>query len=153
MPDHSPVNAETDHTIAELKEEVAHLKKAVDSHAIVDQAIGLLVGVGQITPAEAWDVLREVSMNTNTKLREVAQTLIDWGCTGVLPGDIGHELGRRLTNKRLGSECAQPQPLPSDVQLSSLPPSPETRPSHHQQLPSSPPGVPAAETESPTAGG
>ncbi|MFE6401032.1 ANTAR domain-containing protein [Streptomyces alboflavus] len=100
----------SDHSVAELKKEVAQLREAVDSHAVVDQAIGLIVGVGQITPAEAWDVLREVSMNTNTKLREVAETLIDWGCTGVLPGDIRYELERRLVHKRLHSQCPEPNP-------------------------------------------
>ncbi|MFJ2766255.1 ANTAR domain-containing protein [Streptomyces sp. NPDC087300] len=96
--------------VAELKEEVAQLQQAVQSHAIVDQAIGLLVGLGQITPAEAWDALREVSMNTNTKLREVAETLIDWGCSGVLPGEIRVELERRLMDKRHNSQCADAEP-------------------------------------------
>ncbi|QEU97913.1 ANTAR domain-containing protein [Streptomyces kanamyceticus] len=96
--------------VAELKEEVAQLQQAVQSHAIVDQAIGLLVGLGQITPAEAWDALREVSMNTNTKLREVAETLIDWGCSGVLPGEIRAELECRLTHQRQNSQCADVEP-------------------------------------------
>ncbi|ATL25150.1 ANTAR domain-containing protein [Streptomyces formicae] len=96
--------------VAELKEEVAQLQQAVQSHAIVDQAIGLLVGLGQITPAEAWDALREVSMNTNTKLREVAETLIDWGCSGVLPGDIRAELEHRLMQQRRNSQCADVEP-------------------------------------------
>ncbi|WDV56727.1 ANTAR domain-containing protein [Streptomyces coeruleorubidus] len=46
------------------------------AHARIDQATGVLVALGGITPDEAWDLLREVSMNTNTKLRMVAESLV-----------------------------------------------------------------------------
>lgn len=116
MTDHGqehPEEGAADSAVAELKEEVAQLKQAMHSHAIVDQAIGLLVGIGSITSAEAWDVLREVSMNTNTKLRDVAEALIDWGCHGPLPGDIREELARRLTHQRQNSQCADAEHPPS----------------------------------------
>ncbi|WP_405652187.1 ANTAR domain-containing protein [Streptomyces sp. RK9] len=80
----------------ELRNEVSQLQHAVDSHAIVDQAIGVVVAVGQLTPAEAWDVLREVSMHTNTKLRHVAGLLVEWGRSGELTTEIRSELERQL---------------------------------------------------------
>ncbi|MEV5978366.1 ANTAR domain-containing protein [Streptomyces sp. NPDC052114] len=110
-PEPDPLDAaDSDKSVGELKEEVAQLRQAVRSHAVVDQAMGLLVGVGQLTPDEAWNVLREVSMNTNTKLRTVAETLIDWGCSGVLPRDIRQELERRLTHHRRTSPCVDAEP-------------------------------------------
>ncbi|MFC9460833.1 ANTAR domain-containing protein [Streptomyces sp. NPDC058430] len=45
---------------------------------MVDQATGVLVAVGRLSLAEGWDVLREVSMHTNIKLRHVAELLIEW---------------------------------------------------------------------------
>ncbi|CAM5673618.1 hypothetical protein SALBM135S_06047 [Streptomyces alboniger] len=80
---HSPneVGA-TAEKVEELVDEVQHLKHAVTSHATVDQAIGVVLALGRISPDEAWDVLREVSMQTNVKLRTVAEHIVDWGRTG-----------------------------------------------------------------------
>lgn len=38
--------------ILALQEEVEQLKEAVSSHAVVDQAIGVVVALGRITPEE-----------------------------------------------------------------------------------------------------
>ncbi|GAB2728131.1 ANTAR domain-containing protein [Streptomyces bullii] len=82
--------------ITQLEAKVAQLEQAVDSHAVIDQAIGVVVAVGGMSPAEAWDVLRETSMCTNVKLRHVAQLVVGWGETGVLASDIRDELSARL---------------------------------------------------------
>ncbi|MFF1446372.1 ANTAR domain-containing protein [Streptomyces sp. NPDC058295] len=42
----------------------------------MDQAIGVLVAVYRLAPAAGFDVLREVSQHTNTKLHTVAETVI-----------------------------------------------------------------------------
>ncbi|MCQ4205584.1 ANTAR domain-containing protein [Streptomyces longispororuber] len=91
-----PVSAE----VEESRDEISQLKHAVDSHASVDQAIGVVLAVGQLTPAEAWDVLRELSMRTNIKLRHVAELLVEWGKTGELTGEIRAELDRQLRMRR-----------------------------------------------------
>ncbi|AVV46950.1 ANTAR domain-containing protein [Streptomyces sp. ID05-04B] len=78
--------------IFELQEEVEQLKEAVDSHAVVDQAIGVVVALGRMTPDEGWAVLREVSQHTNVKLRSVAELILLWGRRGELPPDIRAEL-------------------------------------------------------------
>jgi hypothetical protein len=44
-----------------LQAEKEQLKQAVTSHAIVDQAIGALVVLGQVPPEEAFEALRDVS--------------------------------------------------------------------------------------------
>jgi hypothetical protein len=71
-----------------LEEENRQLKEAITSHAVVDQAIGMVVGLARVTPDEAWQVLVEVSQHTNIKLRCLAETLVNWGGTGVLPPEV-----------------------------------------------------------------
>ncbi|MFI8930425.1 ANTAR domain-containing protein [Streptomyces sp. NPDC053474] len=73
------------------------LKHAVRSHAVIDQAIGVVLTVGRLTPEEAWDVLREMSMRTNIKLRTVAEHLLTWAQAGDLPSALHTELERQLT--------------------------------------------------------
>jgi hypothetical protein len=75
-----------------LERENAQLRQAVDSHATVDQAIGVLVAVHRLTPATGFEVLREVSQHTNVKLHAVAETVIDWALGRPLPPPVGQEL-------------------------------------------------------------
>ncbi|WP_055489115.1 ANTAR domain-containing protein [Streptomyces sp. TP-A0356] len=82
--------------VRQLQTEVAQLQHALTSHAVIDQAIGVIIAVGRMTPAEAWDVLRETSMCTNIKLRHVADLVVTWGQGGVLAADIRDELSVRL---------------------------------------------------------
>ncbi|KJK37158.1 hypothetical protein UK15_22440 [Streptomyces variegatus] len=74
--------------IFELQEEVLQLKEAVVSHAVVDQAIGMVVALGRISPDQGWAVLKEVSQHTNIKLRNVAELILVWGRRGVMPEEI-----------------------------------------------------------------
>ncbi|MFI5998075.1 ANTAR domain-containing protein [Streptomyces sp. NPDC051362] len=83
---------------ARLREENAQLQQAVRSHAVVDQAIGVLLAVGELTPDQGWDVLRAVSQNTNIKLRHVAQLLIDGARTRQLCPRIRTELDKQLAH-------------------------------------------------------
>jgi len=74
--------------ILELQEEIGQLKEAVTSHAVVDQAIGMIVALGRVSPDQGWAILREVSQHTNIKLRNVAELIIIWGQKGDLPPEI-----------------------------------------------------------------
>ncbi|GAA3245473.1 hypothetical protein GCM10020256_72370 [Streptomyces thermocoprophilus] len=65
--------------LLELQEQVDQLKEAVSSHAVVDQAIGMIVALGRMTPDQGWEVLKQVSQHTNTKLRNVAEMILVWG--------------------------------------------------------------------------
>ncbi|KMS71726.1 hypothetical protein ACM01_26295 [Streptomyces viridochromogenes] len=78
--------------ILELEEEVAQLKEAVVSHAVVDQAIGMVVALGRVSPDQGWAVLKDVSQHTNIKLRQVAQLILTWGRDGKMPPEIRGEL-------------------------------------------------------------
>ncbi|MES5820015.1 ANTAR domain-containing protein [Streptomyces sp. RG80] len=86
---------ETDR-IFELQEEVEQLKEAVSAHAVVDQAIGMMVALGRVTPDEGWAVLKDVSQHTNIKLRSVADLILIWGRNGDMPPEIRAELEEAL---------------------------------------------------------
>ncbi|MFF4709162.1 ANTAR domain-containing protein [Streptomyces sp. NPDC001288] len=78
--------------VLHLQEEIDQLKEAVASHAVVDQAIGMVVALGRVTPDQGWEVLKEISQHTNIKLRSVAELILVWGRTGDMPAEIRVEL-------------------------------------------------------------
>ncbi len=59
-----------------------HLQTALDSRAVIDQAKGILMERFKLTPDGAFQALTRVSMETNTKVREVALQFVE---TGELP--------------------------------------------------------------------
>ncbi|MEU8951789.1 ANTAR domain-containing protein [Streptomyces sp. NPDC048489] len=71
-----PTDGGLQESAARLRAENAQLRQAVESHAVVDQAIGVLIARRRCSAAEAWEVLREVSQHTNTKLRRVADLVV-----------------------------------------------------------------------------
>ncbi|MFK4106288.1 ANTAR domain-containing protein [Streptomyces sp. NPDC019531] len=79
-----------------LQEEIDQLKEAVASHAVVDQAIGMVVALGRVTPDQGWEVLKDVSQHTNIKLRNVADLILIWGRSGAMPPVIRAELEEAL---------------------------------------------------------
>ncbi|MGW5234670.1 ANTAR domain-containing protein [Streptomyces nodosus] len=79
-----------------LQEENAQLRRAMTSHATIDQAMGAVVVLGQLAPEEAWRVLRAVSQHTNTKLRVVAEHILKFARGGSLPGPEREELRQEL---------------------------------------------------------
>ncbi|MFD7438822.1 ANTAR domain-containing protein [Streptomyces sp. NPDC059861] len=81
-----------DGTTARLERENAQLRHAVGSHAMVDQAIGVLIAIHGIPPAAGFEVLREVSRHTNVKLHTVAESLIGWAVGEQLPEHVGRAL-------------------------------------------------------------
>ncbi len=83
--------------IAALQREVDQLRHALVSHAVVDQAIGVLRAVHGLGGQESWDVLQRVSQNTNIKLRKVAADVLRWADSGRLPDRIGPALHEALT--------------------------------------------------------
>ncbi|PBC92807.1 ANTAR domain-containing protein [Streptomyces sp. Ag82_O1-15] len=88
--------------IRHLETQVSQLQQAVTSDAVIDQAIGVIVALGRMTPEEAWDALRETSMCTNIKLRHVAELVVAWGQgERELAADVRDELSRRLKGQDL----------------------------------------------------
>ncbi len=56
-----------------------HLRRAVESHREIGQAVGILVERHRWTPAVAFERLKRTSQDHNTKLREVALQVIESG--------------------------------------------------------------------------
>ncbi|MFF5025254.1 ANTAR domain-containing protein [Streptomyces collinus] len=83
-----------------LQEEVGQLRRAVASHAIIDQAIGVVITVGSLHPEHGWAVLRHISQHTNIKLRDVAHLLVRWPATGRLPERIREALPAAVDHAR-----------------------------------------------------
>ncbi len=86
--------------VAALEEELAQMRHAIVSHAVIDQAIGVVLAYGGVPPEDGWEVLREISQHTNTKLREVAGHLVRWPHCGWLPSEIRHHLDAALKRRR-----------------------------------------------------
>ncbi|MEU5274817.1 ANTAR domain-containing protein [Streptomyces asoensis] len=90
-----------------LERENAQLRHAVGSHAAVDQALGVLVAVHRIEPGAGFEVLREVSQHTNTRLLEVAESVIAWALgRGPLPEPVSRELNAAV--RRHGRQDGTP---------------------------------------------
>jgi GAF domain-containing protein len=65
-------------------EQAGHLRAALDSRAVIDQAKGILMERLKLPADQAFQVLARVSMTTNRKVRDVAEVFVR---TGELPGD------------------------------------------------------------------
>ncbi|MFF9087578.1 ANTAR domain-containing protein [Streptomyces sp. NPDC014991] len=83
-----------------MHEENEQLRRAITSHAVIDQAIGVVVVLGRMAPEDAWRVLRDVSQRTNTKLRTVAEHVLDHAQGGALPESERAELGKAIARHR-----------------------------------------------------
>ncbi|MGW3210192.1 ANTAR domain-containing protein [Streptomyces sp. NPDC001135] len=93
-----------------LMTENRQLRRAVSSHAVIDQAIGAVVVLGRIAPEEAWRALRDVSQRTNTKLRTVAEHILRYAQGGTLTEPERLELGRAIARYR---RCADLHEAPA----------------------------------------
>jgi len=60
-------------------ERAEHLAAALDSRAVIDQAKGILMERFKLTPDQAFQALTRVSMETNTKVRDIAARFVDTG--------------------------------------------------------------------------
>jgi GAF domain-containing protein len=59
-----------------------HLRSALSSRAVIDQAIGIIISVQRCTPTEAFEILRTASQHRNIPLRQVAADLVTATSTG-----------------------------------------------------------------------
>jgi GAF domain-containing protein len=64
-------------------EDLVHLRTAMLSRAVIEQAKGVLMERYKVTQDQAFTLLTHASQNTNVKLRDVADELVR---TGALPG-------------------------------------------------------------------
>ncbi|MEV6756642.1 ANTAR domain-containing protein [Streptomyces sp. NPDC051214] len=104
---HEPA-ADESGTVQELQDEDEQLKQVVWSQATNDQAIGVVIALGQLSPDDAGKVLRNVSVRTNTKLRDVPQQIVWRGA----PGAYGpaRRPGTQRTRRHLGQQQSDSTP-------------------------------------------
>ncbi|WP_327714542.1 ANTAR domain-containing protein [Streptomyces sp. NBC_00490] len=86
--------------VAQLRAENEQLHRAVASHAVVDQAIGVLVMMARISPEDGFTVLREVSQHTNTKLSSIAEQVVKHAQGAGLPETVLSELQAALVRRQ-----------------------------------------------------
>jgi AmiR/NasT family two-component response regulator len=60
-------------------ERAGHLQTALDSRAVIDQAKGILMERFKLTADQAFQALTRVSMESNTKVRDVAERFVGTG--------------------------------------------------------------------------
>ncbi|WP_377850018.1 GAF and ANTAR domain-containing protein [Allokutzneria oryzae] len=62
--------------VAEQRRRVAHLQRALESRAVIDQAIGVIVAQRKCDADTAFEMLRAASQNTNRKLADIAVCIV-----------------------------------------------------------------------------
>src|SRR5215212_3195107 len=65
--------------VARTSEDLAHLRIAMTSRAVIEQAKGILMERHKVTEDQAFTILTHASQRTNTKLRDVAADLVRTG--------------------------------------------------------------------------
>ncbi|MFF1443346.1 ANTAR domain-containing protein [Streptomyces sp. NPDC058295] len=107
-----------DAAVARLEQEIAQLRQAVGSHAVVDQAIGVLIAIHRIPPHTGFEVLREVSQHRSpcrtARFRESARlarrSQQPWAAERFAAGaGLSWRLGSVCTN-RSRPRCPIPRP-------------------------------------------
>ncbi|WP_206068633.1 ANTAR domain-containing protein [Nonomuraea composti] len=74
---HVPVLFRTSLDVARLREVEAQLKEALNTRAIIDQALGIVMVQRRCTAREAFDILRRVSQDRNVKLHQLAASIVE----------------------------------------------------------------------------
>jgi hypothetical protein len=77
------------------------LRASLASRAVIDQALGVIMGQQRCTAAEAFDILRSVSQNRNVKIREIAEQIIT-SITGQPPQEPPFSAPRGLMRRHRG---------------------------------------------------
>lgn len=68
--------------VAALREENTHLRRGLTSGRMIGAAIGILMSQKKVTRDEAFALLRRCSQQSNRRLRDIAEEVVD---TGALP--------------------------------------------------------------------
>ncbi|MFJ2604869.1 ANTAR domain-containing protein [Streptomyces sp. NPDC087425] len=68
----SPVSRERAEELSLLRAEVEQLRRAITTRPVIDQARGVLMATHSCTSEQAWEILREASQRSNTKLHTLA---------------------------------------------------------------------------------
>ncbi|MFF3274588.1 ANTAR domain-containing response regulator [Streptomyces chrestomyceticus] len=86
--------------VDQLRAENAQLRQALDSRPVIDQARGILMATESCTAEQAWDILRQTSQHTNTKVNEVAGEVVASATGAVVPGPVRTQLQAAVDRHR-----------------------------------------------------
>jgi len=64
------------HAHAQVTEQALHMRVAMDSRAVIEQAKGVLMAQRHVDADQAFDILREASQRYNRKLRDIAAGIV-----------------------------------------------------------------------------
>lgn len=81
-PAHSAGPAGVEERLQQAEQKIANLYRALGHSRDIGAAVGILMAQRRLPREEAFDLLREASMRTNTKLYELALEVVE---TGALP--------------------------------------------------------------------
>ncbi|MFI6472810.1 ANTAR domain-containing protein [Streptomyces sp. NPDC050516] len=76
----------------DLRLELGQLRRAMESRGTIDLARGILMAAFALTPEDAWKVLVATSQHTNTKLRSLAEQVVDSAGGTPLPEPVRKHL-------------------------------------------------------------
>ncbi|GCD33953.1 ANTAR domain-containing protein [Streptomyces chrestomyceticus JCM 4735] len=86
--------------VDQLRAENAQLRRALDSRPVIDQARGILMATESCTAEQAWDILRQTSQHTNTKVNEVAGEVVASATGAAVPGPVRTQLQAAVDRHR-----------------------------------------------------
>lgn len=104
-----------------LHREVEQLRQALETRPVIDLARGALMASFQLSSQDAWNVLVTVSQHSNSKLRQVAEKVLDSINGDPLPRPLQQQLAAAL-----GAFRTEPATLPDKIST------PPTRPDIRQ---------------------
>lgn len=96
-----------------LQEHVDQLREALASRTVIGEATGIISGRLQISTETSWRILRRTSMDTNNKIRRVAEVVVS-SHDGNRPSeddplatDIAPLIGFQLDRQAEGAVCEE----------------------------------------------
>jgi hypothetical protein len=86
---HVPAPAVDADRVAALELEVAQMRTAMASRAVIEQAKGILMLIAGCSDQVAFDVLTHISSTTHRKVRDLAMAITESACgRSPLPADV-----------------------------------------------------------------
>ena len=79
---------------------MVQLRRAMQTRPVIDLARGVLMASFGVSAGDAWKVLVTVSQNTNTKLHEVADTVVNAVTGEALPEVFRQRIAQTITDLR-----------------------------------------------------
>ncbi len=98
---------------AHLQRLVAQLQEALATQPVIEQAKGMLMLSRSWSADEAFDALREISQRTNTKLHDVAATLVSTGSgreSAPIESDVTESVLEEISRVVVGGAVNRPPP-------------------------------------------